>query len=942
MVKGIKEMKKTIIFIITVITINGFVTAQNLPVVIEAEDSELGSDFEIVEESGVQFVKPSTDYLNTSCPGDASKVITFSVPFVETGNYEVYVKVKVGDENYNDDSFFLSMEFGNTSPTNSDEWYIVNGIVTVGHTDSDEVVTGEGNASTQTWKWINISEYLSSESSVEYSVENTDESLVFCIGAREDGLYIDKIAFGKADFYYTVNNLDYVEAGSKTVSDSSVFADEAYQTVKTFVNPVLPGDHPDLTLFKDSSDFYACGSCFHFTPYLPILHSTDLVHWEEICRVVTSDWSDLISDEPQAGIWQGAITRFYNSYWIYFSNTAGGGQYFSKADNPAGTWSAPVKVNTTSSTGATGYDNSIFVDDDGTPYMLIKPGQYINRIQEIGQDGHLTGEVINMDWVNKDGQYSWAEGPVMCKHNGWYYYFIAGNVSGGQYVLRSDTLSDDTDSWEALGDFFAGITDDEVTFRSPNHISQPFQLEDSTWWVLSHSYESLGSDDWSGQGRQGLLHEVIWDEDGKPTGKAPTSTPQLKPELPKSGIAWKTPRSDSFDDETIKLSWHFLNTETASRYSLTENPGWLTLSPGTETCHILHKEARHYYSIITKLNIDATTNGQEAGIYLTNGNESITASVYSGYNDGKKIGFRFNTETVEEENNPGNTLWLKMERYAHQLKGFYSSDGISWHQIGEAVSSVNLDESQTNYNWWVGTSNGLYACQSEATFDYYAFKDGFSELPVIGYNNYFGLETQGTGINTAMTNSTGKGGWVMLGGVDLGRDERIPATVEVEAASIQGGQLEIWIDDLENEGLNIATINITSTGSETTWEKFSTSVSDLSGQHDIYLRWSGDANAFLVKNIQFTPDDSYITGINTTRNEKSWKVYPNPFFDGITLETGNDQGNYSILSLEGKLIESGRIKSAKQVICKNIKPGMYLLKITTGEKCEVIKINKIK
>src|ERR1044072_4040582 len=66
------------------------------------------------------------------------------------------------------------------------------------------------------------------------------------------------------------------------ITDSAFFYDE----VNTYVNPVLPGDHPDPTLLKVGDDFYHCGSSFHFTPYLPVYHSKDLVHWEVISRIV--------------------------------------------------------------------------------------------------------------------------------------------------------------------------------------------------------------------------------------------------------------------------------------------------------------------------------------------------------------------------------------------------------------------------------------------------------------------------------------------------------------------------------------------------------------------------------------------------------------------------------------------------------------------------------
>jgi xylan 1,4-beta-xylosidase len=43
---------------------------------------------------------------------------------------------------------------------------------------------------------------------------------------------------------------------------------------KTYMNPVIPGDHPDPTLTRIGKDFYTTGSSFNPTPI--IYHSTDL------------------------------------------------------------------------------------------------------------------------------------------------------------------------------------------------------------------------------------------------------------------------------------------------------------------------------------------------------------------------------------------------------------------------------------------------------------------------------------------------------------------------------------------------------------------------------------------------------------------------------------------------------------------------------------------
>src|SRR6187455_1858209 len=87
-----------------------------------------------------------------------------------------------------------------------------------------------------------------------------------------------------------------IELCAQGITDSLSF----YNQVKTYTNPVLPGDHPDPTLLKVGDDFYHCGSSFHFTPYLPIYHSKDLVHWEIISRVVSPAKAGFVTDRPSA------------------------------------------------------------------------------------------------------------------------------------------------------------------------------------------------------------------------------------------------------------------------------------------------------------------------------------------------------------------------------------------------------------------------------------------------------------------------------------------------------------------------------------------------------------------------------------------------------------------------------------------------------------------
>jgi hypothetical protein len=66
----------------------------------------------------------------------------------------------------------------------------------------------------------------------------------------------------------------------------------------TYMNPVIPGDHPDCTLTRVGDDYYTTGSSFNVTPV--IYHSTDLVHWEAIAQPVSASWSGF-GDLPGGG-----------------------------------------------------------------------------------------------------------------------------------------------------------------------------------------------------------------------------------------------------------------------------------------------------------------------------------------------------------------------------------------------------------------------------------------------------------------------------------------------------------------------------------------------------------------------------------------------------------------------------------------------------------------
>ncbi|MFC0182955.1 hypothetical protein ACFFJX_10455 [Pseudarcicella hirudinis] len=65
--------------------------------------------------------------------------------------------------------------------------------------------------------------------------------------------------------------------------------------------------------------------------------------------------------------------------------------------------------------------------------------------------------------------------------------------------------------------------------------------------------------------------------------------------------------------------------------------GWLRLSPDSARTSIVQKKKRiTFYSAVTKVDIDASEPDQQAGIYMTNGDQTVSARLYSSFDKGRK------------------------------------------------------------------------------------------------------------------------------------------------------------------------------------------------------------------------------------------------------------------------------------------------------------------
>ncbi len=627
----------------------------------------------------------------------------------------------------------------------------------------------------------------------------------------------------------------------------------------TYMPLVIPGDKPDPTLTKIGNDFYYCGSSFMLSPI--IHHSTDLVHWEAFAQPVSGK-NIIFGSKPGEGCWGGDLVYFANKYWYFFARPRT--MYFVTADKIKGPWTEPVKMIGPQQVPILGQDNSIFLDDDGSMYLVVKNGQANNWIIQLGNDGQPNGKVMDLRWLNPAPEfpYSWAEGPVMWKHDGYYYYTFAKNAGGGQTVMRSKKLVQDKSSWEIFGDLYDenNPKKSEALFTANNHTSQAVQLNDGTSWATVQSYLKSGNGEWIATGRQGIMTEIKYDKSGRPIANYPINEPMAAPKLSSNGIPWMVPHSDFFNSQSLNVEWQTLGYTPNPVYSLTDRPGWLRLFADNKQNTILKKDAEHNYSLITKIDFDAKELTSEAGLQVISGGLS-TVRLFSSVNtSGEKVikfSYEIGNVNFEVVNTIGNDLWLKLVRVNHIIAGLYSVNGFEWKQIGNTIDVSEFDKQSIAKNGWTGTNQGIYVKGAAADFGLYIYREAFTPILAGCPANQFGTSNP---LSNEVLDNIHNNDWALYAGVEFGNNAyplKVQAIEITAACKNSMGIIEVWLDSIQT-GRKLVECPISSTGSLSTFRTFKANVPETTGNHDIYLRFIGKGKdkIMVLKSFRFIGKNS--------------------------------------------------------------------------------------
>ena len=407
-------------------------------------------------------------------------------------------------------------------------------------------------------------------------------------------------------------------------------------------NPILSGFYPDPSICAVGEDFYLVNSTFAYFPGIPIMHSKDLAHWEQIGNVC-----DRISQLPlkNAGHSQGLFAptiRYYDgTYYVICTNVSYGGNFIITAKDPKGPWSEPAYIQ-----GAEGIDPSLFFDRDGTCYYMgTHPnpagckynGDWYIWMQELDlKEMKLVGEPKDL-WNGSQRDVIWPEGPHLYYKDGYYYIMHAEGGTGPQHavaVCRSRSL------W---GPYENNPCNPVLTHR---HLGKDYpvkyvghadlvQTTAGEWYIVMLAVRP--TEGYTTLGRETFLAKVVW-EDGWPVVNPGTGilTGEVEVELPEWSIpsdgrnALPGSNREYCFEQMEKLGDEFLllrNPE-EGMYRLTKDRG-LSLRMGKETLHgqtspsyVAIRQQHHSFQAAATLSLAGLAlDGSKAGLALMQSNQ---------------------------------------------------------------------------------------------------------------------------------------------------------------------------------------------------------------------------------------------------------------------------------------------------------------------------------
>ncbi len=515
-----------------------------------------------------------------------------------------------------------------------------------------------------------------------------------------------------------------------------------------YVNPIIPGFHPDPSICRVGEDYFLVTSSFEFFPSIPVFHSKNLVDWEQINFCISkNEYLPLTCGSPNcSGIYAPTIRYNNGKFYVICTNVPTSdttdkryGNFIVSTDNPFGEWSEPIWID------CKGIDPSLFFDDDGKVYYCgTNGGVYFCEINP--DTGAVLSEVKYL-WSGTGGVA--PEAPHIYKKDGWYYLMLA---EGGTEYGHMESIARSKD----IGGPYLPYEKNPIL--SNRSLGLPIMAtghadlvcdENNNWWAVCLGIRPISYPFRHNLGRETSLIPVVW-QDGWPIlGKNGVVDVEIETDLLNSVVKKETsdkiapmPKGnevyrfyDDFKGEFLDLRWNYQYNPEYEYINKNENglsiKGMATsLSDADKNTFIGIRQMHHNCCFRVKVDFAPKNNGEEVGVtaYMNRNHHYDIALVRVDDRNmivvRRRIGSLWKVENQVEYNN--NEAYFEIEATNEFYNLNYSNDGENYVKLGQGETKYLTTEVggvfTGNYFGLYATGNGK-ECTDFAKIDWVEYRN---------------------------------------------------------------------------------------------------------------------------------------------------------------------------------------------------------------------------
>lgn len=535
--------------------------------------------------------------------------------------------------------------------------------------------------------------------------------------------------------------------GALCLSSTAAFAQNVANNTPSatgWQNPVIPGYYPDPSVCRVGDDFYLVNSSFQFFPGVPVFHSKDLVHWEQIGHVLDRPSQlDLTGAAASGGIFAPTIRHHEGKYYMITTNiqklfTGKDGNFIVTADHPAGPWSEPVWVE-----GIYGIDPSLFWED-GHCYITWSAMDHIAMTEIDTTTGKQLTKPVSI-WNGTGG--SSPEGPHIYKKDGYYYLLIAeGGTEHGHKVTiaRSKSIYGPYESNPA-NPILTQVGKESVNslLQGTGH-ADLVQATDGSWWMVYLGFRDTAGKQLHTLGRETNLAPVRWDEGAWPVVNATGHVDiQMNAKTLPQVVYPQAPVRADFSKDKLGMEWVYFDNPIEKNYVLSNNKlqlkatGVTLDAPASSPTFLMRRQTDVNAVVTTQLSLKNSRKGDVAGltVYMDPHGHYDVAVVED--NGGQFVQLRYRLgEMMHVEKSvkvaSGSSVQLRVKADANFYAFSFSTDGgKTFRELGKMNTFFLATETLGGFT---GMMFGVFAQGDEGTravanVDWFDYEPGEAYKP---------------------------------------------------------------------------------------------------------------------------------------------------------------------------------------------------------------------